>query len=76
MKDILNTYIKDTIKILERAESKLLENKIQSITIDEKYFDNKFMFDVNISEYFEEFKKLKANKVAKACRCRFKRRTL
>ena len=59
MKGKLTTYIKNTIEILKDAETKLINNKTHSITIDQKYFDNTFMHTVNISEHLQELKGLK-----------------
>jgi len=62
MKKILNTFIEDAIKKLEIAKLNLVNSEKNTITFNNEYFDEKFMFDVNISNYFNEFKKLKAIK--------------
>lgn len=59
MKEKLKTYVKEDLEILKETETRLNDNRIQSISIDKKYFDHKFMHTVNISELFEEFKELK-----------------
>lgn len=56
----IEQYISNSIDILENALSKVeLSKQSQSISIDNKYFDKKFIHNINISEYIEEFKALK-----------------
>ena len=60
MKEKLKSYIKENIRILEETQKQLSKSIEQPpIILDQKYFDEKFINDVNVSEYFTEFKDLK-----------------
>jgi hypothetical protein len=60
MKKKIKEYISDSIKILKEAQLGLNESgNTKTIVLDEKYFNTKFLNEINISEYFPEFKALK-----------------
>lgn len=59
MKENLKSYIDDSIRSLEKAKLLLSNTLINHIKIDKTYFNEDFMFKINISEKIEEIKSLK-----------------
>lgn len=62
MIETLSEFIHQSISKLEKAKSHLDAEKLKTIIIDHKYFDEKFMNDANISQFIKEFEQLKSHK--------------
>ena len=60
MKKKILEYITESIEILQQAQLKIKSSEgKKSIILDEKYFHEKFMNEINISEDIDEFRTLK-----------------
>ena len=59
MKEILNTFIEDALEKLKTAQSNLKNRKENSITIDSKYFDKKYIDKEDVTGKFIQLKTIK-----------------
>ena len=59
MKERINNYITDALTKLNTAQLHLTSTNEQSIIINENYFDEKFINEVNVTDSTDDFKRIK-----------------
>lgn len=59
MKSLIHNFISHSIEELQSTRTKISNTSIKNITIDNYYFHEKFMNEINISEFITQIKDLK-----------------